>query len=185
MTQTQPESPVSVDGGLRERTYRWQDPSPTFASLGTASGIDLLKTMEAGGLPTPPIMHTVGVAGFSAEVGTASFRLVPQEFHYNPLGSVHGGVIAMLLDSAAGCAVHSVLPAGEGYTSVDLTTKYLRPITVATGEITAEGSVLSRGSRTALAEARLSDTRGRLLAHATSTCMIFPIPTATTPVPRA
>jgi uncharacterized protein (TIGR00369 family) len=175
MTQTQPESQVAVEG-LRERTYRWQDPSPIFASLGTASGIDLLKTMEAGELPPPPIMHTLGLDGFSAEVGTASFRLVPQEFHYNPLGSVHGGVIAMLLDSAAGCAVHSVLPAGEGYTSVDLVTKYLRPITVETGEITAVGTVLSRGARTALAEASLTDARGRLLAHATSTCMVFPIP---------
>ena len=175
MTQTQPESPVT-DEGLRERTYRWQDPSPIFASLGTAPGIDLLTAMAAGELPAPPIMHTLDLAGFSAELGTASFRLVPQEFHYNPLGSVHGGVIAMLLDSAAGCAVHSVLPAGEGYTSIDLVTKYLRPITVETGEVTAVGTVVSRGSRTALAEARLSDARGRLLAHATSTCMVFPIP---------
>ena len=175
MTQTQPESPAAVDG-LRERTYRWQDPSPIFASLGTAPGIDLLTAMAAGELPAPPIMHTLDLAGFSAELGTASFRLVPQEFHYNPLGSVHGGVIAMLLDSAAGCAVHSVLPAGEGYTSIDLVTKYLRPITVETGEVTAVGTVVSRGSRTALAEARLSDARGRLLAHATSTCMVFPIP---------
>ena len=175
MTQTQPESPVAVDG-LRERTYRWQDPSPIFASLGTAPGIDLLRAVAAGELPAPPIMHTLDLAGFSAELGTASFRLVPQEFHYNPLGSVHGGVIAMLLDSAAGCAVHSVLPAGEGYTSIDLVTKYLRPITVETGEVTAVGTVVSRGSRTALAEARLSDARGRLLAHATSTCMLFPIP---------
>ena len=173
MTQTQPEE---IAAGARERTYAWQDPSPIFATLGTRPGIDLLKTMEAGELPPPPIMHTLGLAGFSADLGTASFRLVPQEFHYNPLGSVHGGVIAMLLDSAAGCAVHSVLPAGEGYTSVDLVTKYLRPVTVETGEITAVGSVLSRGSRTALAEARLTDARGRLLAHATSTCMIFPIP---------
>jgi uncharacterized protein (TIGR00369 family) len=175
MTQTQPEIPVATDG-LRERTYRWPDPSPIFGSLGTASGIELLAAMAAGELPSPPIMHTVGLAGFSAEVGTASFRLVPQEFHYNPLGSVHGGVIAMLLDSAAGCAVHSVLPAGEGYTSIDLVTKYLRPVTVDTGEITAVGTVVSRGARTALAEARLSDARGRLLAHATSTCMIFSIP---------
>jgi uncharacterized protein (TIGR00369 family) len=81
-----------------------------------------------------------------------------------------------MLDSAAGCAVHSVLPAGEGYTSVDLATKYLRPVTTDTGEITATGTVISRGARTALAEARLTDARGRLLAHATSTCLIFPVP---------
>src|SRR5690349_13975822 len=164
MTQTQPDEAAPDLGATRERTYTWQDPSPIFASLGTAPGIDLLKSMEAGELPPPPIMATLDLSHFSAEVGSARFTLTPREFHYNPLGSVHGGVIAMLLDSAAGCAVHSVLPAGEGYTSVDLTTKYLRPITVATGEITAEGSVLSRGSRTALAQARLTDGRGRLLA---------------------
>jgi uncharacterized protein (TIGR00369 family) len=185
MTQTQPEEAAEAAGGartadaaaaLRERTYAWQDPSPIFASLGTAPGIELLKAMEAGELPPPPIMFTLGLSGFSAEVGRATFTLVPQEFHYNPLGGVHGGVIATLLDSAAGCAVHSVLPAGEGYTSVDLTTKYLRPVTAATGEITAVGPVVSRGSRPALALARLTDGRGRLLAHATSTCLIFPIP---------
>ena len=160
----------------RERTYSWQDPSPIFATLGTRPGIELLTSMAAGELPPPPIMNTLDLSGFTAEVGTATFTLTPREFHYNPLGSVHGGVIAMLLDSAAGCAVHSVLPAGEGYTSVDLTTKYLRPVTLRTGEVTATGTVVSRGSRTALAEARLTDGRGRLLAHATSTCMIFPIP---------
>lgn len=172
MTQTQPEEAAAA----RERSYAWHDPAPALATLGAASGIELLKAMAAGELPVAPIMFTLDVTGFTAEVGTATFTLTPQEFHYNPLGTVHGGVIATLLDSAAGCAVHSVLPAGEGYTSVDLATKYLRPVTVDTGEITATGTVVSRGSRTALAEARLTDTRGRLLAHATSTCLIFPVP---------
>lgn len=90
---------------------------------------------------------------------------------------MHGGVIATMLDSAAGCAVHSVLAAGEGYTSLDLTVKYLRPVTTASGQVTATGTVISRGSRTALAEARLTDERGRQLAHATSSCLIFPLPT--------
>lgn len=175
MTQTQPEVPVAVEG-LRERTYRWQDPSPIFASLGTASGIDLLKTMEAGELPPPPIMHTLGLSGFSAEVGTASFRLVPQEFHYNPLGTVHGGVISTLLDTAAACSVHSTLPAGVGYTSLDLNVKFLRPVSIASGRLTCTGAILQSGRRTALAEARLTDAKGRLLAHATSSCLIFDLP---------
>src|SRR3954447_5866220 len=139
MTQTQPEDAAAA--GLRERTYTWQDPAPIFASLGSRPGVELLEAMQAGELPPPPIMQTLGLSGFTAEVGRATFTLVPQEFHYNPLGSVHGGVIAMLLDSAAGCAVHTVLPAGEGYTSIDLVTKYLRPVTIATGEIVAEGTV--------------------------------------------
>ena len=160
----------------RERTYRWDDPAPTLAALRGATGIDVLKRMMAGELPAPPILSTLGADAASFEYGECSFSMVPQEFHFNPLGSVHGGVIATLLDSAAGCAVHSVLAAGEGYTSVDLTTKYLRPVTVSTGTVTATGTVLSRGSRTALAQAQLVDDAGRLLAHATSTCLIFPIP---------
>jgi uncharacterized protein (TIGR00369 family) len=179
MTQTQPEAaPDDLAGtAARERTYTWEDPAATFAMLGRRSGIETLQAIGTGELPPPPIMSTLDFSGFTAEVGTVTFTLVPREFHYNPLGTVHGGVIATLLDSAAGCAVHSVLSAGEGYTSLDLTTKYLRPITTATGEVTATGSVLSRGSRTALAQARLTDARGRLLAHATSTCLIFPLPT--------
>jgi uncharacterized protein (TIGR00369 family) len=93
--------------------------------------------------------------------------------HYNPLGTVHGGVIATLLDSAAACAVHSVLPAGVGYTSLDLTVKYLRPVSASTGRVIVTGTLLSKGSRTALAEARLTDSRDRLLAYASSSCMIF------------
>ena len=96
-----------------------------------------------------------------------------QEFHYNPLGSVHGGMLATMLDTAAGCAVHSTLAVGEGYTSLDLTTKFLRPATLESGLLTCVGKVISRGRRTALAEAHLTDEAGRLIAHATSSCMLF------------
>jgi uncharacterized protein (TIGR00369 family) len=170
MTQTQAETE------LRERTFTWPDPAPALALLGRRSGIELLQAMSAGELPSPPIMHTLGFGTAEFEVGRVRFTLQPAEFHYNPLGSVHGGVIATLLDSAAGCAVHSVLPAGEGYTSIDLNVKYVRTVTAASGLLTAEGTVLNRGRRTALAEARLTDERGKLLAHATSSCMIFPLP---------
>ncbi|MFI7585976.1 PaaI family thioesterase [Spongisporangium articulatum] len=171
MTETQ----TGDVSAVRERSYAWADPTPTLQALPGTAGVDVLKRMLAGELPPPPIMATLGVEAGSFEVGSASFTMQPEEFHYNPLGTVHGGVIAMLLDSAAGCAVHSTLSAGEGYTSVDLTTKYLRPVTAASGRVTATGTVLSRGSRTALAQAQLTDDAGRLLAHATSTCLIFPI----------
>jgi len=171
MSQTQPTR------SIRTRTYSWTDPSATVAALAGRSGIEVLQGMLTGELPPPPIMLTLGIEPVRFEVGDVAFALEPQEMHYNPLGSVHGGVIATLLDSAAGCAVHSVLPVGVGYTSIDLTTKYLRTVTTGTGRIVAEGSVLSRGSRTALAEARLVDSQGRLLAHATSTCLLFPLPT--------
>jgi uncharacterized protein (TIGR00369 family) len=106
---------------------------------------------------------------------------VPGEEHYNPIGSVHGGIYATMLDSAAGCAVQSTLPQGMGYTSLDLTVKFLRPITADTGKVRAVGSVLSSGRRTALAEAQLLDSADRLLAHATSSCMLFPVPGAPSP----
>jgi uncharacterized protein (TIGR00369 family) len=160
---------------MRTRTHSWDDPGTTAAALPGRSGVELLGALLTGELPAPPIMLTLGIEPVAFELGRAVFALVPAEYHYNPLGSVHGGVIATLLDSATGCAVHSVLPAGTGYTSVDLATKYLRPVTIDTGRVTAEGTMISRGSRTALAEARLTDVDGRLLAHATSTCLLFPI----------
>ena len=178
MSQTQPDSPVQdsvfhADGAARSRTYSWIDPSATVAALAGLSGIDLLSAIGRGELPPPPAMRTLGIQALDVGEGRVRFGMMPQEMHYNPLGTVHGGVLAALLDSATGCAVHSVLPAGFGYTSMDLTTKYLRPVTAGTGKVIATGTLLSRGSRTALAEAKLTDARDRLLAHATSSCLIF------------
>jgi uncharacterized protein (TIGR00369 family) len=102
----------------------------------------------------------------------------PKEFHYNPIGSVHGGVISMLLDTAAACAVHTTLPPGLGYTSLDLNARFLRPVTEASGMLRCDGRVISKGRQTALGEAHLYDAAGKLVAHATSTCLIFPMPGA-------
>jgi uncharacterized protein (TIGR00369 family) len=115
----------------------------------------------------------LGMDSMEADEGRVTVFMTPQEFHYNPLGTVHGGVLATLLDTAAGCSVHSSLPAGVGYTSLDLTTKFLRPVTVDSGVLRCEGSVISRGRTIALAEARLTDASGRLVAHATSSCLLF------------
>lgn len=159
----------------RSRTFTWDDPLAVAAHLGRRSGLELLRAMVAGELPPPPIMRLIGADGLVVDHGRVSVFLTPQEFHYNPLGTVHGGVLATLLDTAAGCAVHSTLPAGVGYTSVDLSTKYLRPVTVHSGQLRGDGAVLSSGRRTALAEAKLFDAADRLVAHATSTCLLFPI----------
>jgi uncharacterized protein (TIGR00369 family) len=175
MTQTQPETTAAGTAKSRTRTYTWNTPAVTQAALAGRPGLEVLTAILRGELPPPPVMSTLDIEPGEVGEGWITFRLTPQEMHYNPLGTVHGGVLATLLDSATGCAVHSTLPAGFGYTSVDLTTKYLRPVTVETGPLTATGKVLSRGSRTALAEARLTDERDRLLAHATSTCMIFDV----------
>lgn len=167
MTQTRSE---------RSRTYSWTDPAEHAAMMGSRSGLELLQAMAAGELPAPPVMHLIDMAGLEVEEGSVTVHLDPQEFHYNPLGSVHGGVLSTLLDTAAACSVHTTLPAGVGYTSLDLTVKFLRPVTVASGRITTRGAVLQRGRRTALAEARMTDAAGRLVAHATSSCLIFDAP---------
>jgi uncharacterized protein (TIGR00369 family) len=162
----------------RIRTYTWQDPSVSASAVGGTTGLEFMRGILEGRLPAPPFAATLGVDLEEVAPGRAVFALTPGEEHYNPLGGVHGGVFATLLDSAAGCAVHTLLPAGTGYTSIDLTVKFLRPVTAATGRVRAVGTVLNSGRRTALAEARLLDAGDRLLAHATSSCMIMPLPGA-------
>ena len=174
MTQTQ--AATGEGSTVRSRTFEWSDPSGNAALVGRRSGLDLLRAMAAGELPAPPVMHLLGMSRFVPDEGRVVVEMEPQEFHYNPLGSVHGGVLSTLLDTAAGCAVHSTLPAGVGYTSLDLNVKFLRPVTIASGLLRCEGTVISRGRRTALAEARLTDGAGRLAAHATSSCLLFEIP---------
>ncbi|MFD7458264.1 MULTISPECIES: PaaI family thioesterase [unclassified Streptomyces] len=160
----------------RSRTYEWEDPTTSAAAVGRGTGLDFLRDVVAGRLPAAPLAATLGFTLDEVDHGHAVFSLLPGEEHYNPIGSMHGGVYATLLDSAAGCAVQSTLPQGTGYTSVDLAVKFLRPVTVDTGRVRAVGTVLNAGRRTALAEARLLDEKDRLLAHATSTCMIFSVP---------
>jgi uncharacterized protein (TIGR00369 family) len=145
----------------------------TQVDVTTLTGLQQLEAMRDGLLPPAPIAGTLGLENFAGEHGSFSVELVPHERHYNPLGSVHGGVLSTMLDTAAACSVHSTLAAGEAYTSLDLTVKFLRPATVASGRLRAEGRVLQRGRRTALAEAQVYDEAGRLVAHATSSCMIF------------
>ncbi|CAM5719245.1 Aromatic compound degradation protein PaaI OS=Streptomyces canus OX=58343 GN=AQI96_32305 PE=4 SV=1 [Streptomyces canus] len=140
------------------------------------SGIDFLREVQAGRLPAAPISRTVDFALDEVEPGRAVFSLTPGEEHYNPIGSMHGGVFATLLDSAAGCAVQTLLPQGMAYTSLDLTVKFLRRVTVDTGPVRAIGTVVNKGRQTALAQAQLVDEADRLLAHATSSCMLFPVP---------
>jgi len=156
------------------RTFTWASPGQAdLARLLELDGLQQLEAMRDGELPHPPIMDTLGFTDLRPEPGRVVVEMPAAEFHYNPLGGVHGGVISTLLDTAAACAVHTTLAVGELYTSVDLTVKFLRPVTVGSGLLTCEGTVISRGRRTALAQAQLSDGAGRLVAHATSTCLIM------------
>jgi uncharacterized protein (TIGR00369 family) len=142
----------------------------------TMSGLDLLQGIISGRLPAPPIAQLLGFDLAEVEKGRAVFEGVPALPHYNPLGSVHGGYAATLLDSCMACAVHSTLPKGVGYTTLEFKVSFIRALTVDTGRVRAEGKVISGGRRVATAEGRLVDARGRLLAHATTTCLIFEVP---------
>lgn len=137
-------------------------------------GLAFLRAMIAGDRPPPPICSVLDFHLAEAEYGRALFRGRPTHAFYNPLGSVHGGWAATLLDSALGCAVHSTLAKGEAYTTVEFKVNLTRPISAATGAVDCEGRIVHRGRRIATAEAWLRDGDGRLLAHGTETCLIFP-----------
>jgi uncharacterized protein (TIGR00369 family) len=142
----------------------------------TMTGLELLNAMIAGKLPGPPIMELLDFRLTEVEHGRAVFEGVPQFRHYNPLGTVHGGYTATLLDSCMGCAVHTTLPKGIGYTTLEFKVSLIRALTKDTGPVRAEGKILNAGRRAATAEGRVTDDKGRLLAHATTTCLIFDLP---------
>jgi uncharacterized protein (TIGR00369 family) len=135
--------------------------------------MDYVRSIFAGELPPPPIATLMGFRGVEAEPGRAVFEILPGDEHYNPIGSVHGGVALTLLDSAMGCAVHTLLEAGVGYATLEVKANFVRPITSATGLVRCEGTVLHAGSRVATAEGRVVDAAGTLLAHGTTTCLII------------
>ena len=172
-TESEVREAEAAEEGGRTRTYAWSDPLPGARTARGMSGLEYLQAIRRGELPRPPIMDTLGIDGGEFGEGVATFTVVPAEYHYNPIGVVHGGLAATLCDSALGCAVHSVLPAGAGYTTLELKVNFVRPITLQTGRIWCEGRVIHAGSRVATAEARVTDADGKLYAHATTTCMVF------------
>jgi uncharacterized protein (TIGR00369 family) len=151
-------------------------PTEVMASM---PGIDFVRAIFDGKLPAPPIMQTVEPFDSTAEPGVVVMHSIPGFRHYNPIGSVHGGYAATLLDSAMGLAVHSALPAGTGYTTLEFKVSFIRGMTEDSGAVRTEGRTLNVGRRAATAEARMTDSRGRLLAHATTTCLVFEIPKGT------
>lgn len=158
-------------------------PAPIYDVVATAlmasmPGIDFVRKIFAGELPEPPIMENVAPFDCSAEPGVVVLHSVPGFRHYNPIGSVHGGYAAILLDSAMGLAVHSMLPPGSGYTTLEFKISFIRGMSKDSGTVRTEGRTLNVGRRAATAEARITDAQGRLLAHATTTCLVFEIPTA-------
>jgi uncharacterized protein (TIGR00369 family) len=153
--------------------------SPTDAGivspelLASMSGLEYLQKMQRGDLPGMPIAMTLGLSLSHVEEGRAVFASTPSIEHYNAIGTVHAGYTATLLDSCMACAVLSALPKGTGFTTMEFKVSLLRPVTKETGLVRAEGILMSRGRRGAAAEGRLTDANGKLLAHATTTCLIF------------
>ncbi|NVN84999.1 MAG: PaaI family thioesterase [Rhodopseudomonas sp.] len=152
--------------------------TPTHV-MAAMPGLDFVRAIFDGKLPAPPIMQTVEPFDTSAEPGVVVMHSVPGFRHYNPIGSVHGGYAATLLDSAMGLAVHSMLPPGQGYTTLEFKISFIKGMTQDSGAVRTEGRTLNVGRRTATAEARITDAKGRLLAHATTTCLVFEIPGTT------
>ena len=146
-----------------------------YDRMKTMSGMEIFKAIRRGELPTPPIGHLMDFMAIDFEPGRFVFQGTPRVDHYNPLGTVHGGYAATLLDSCVGCAVHTMLPAGKGYTTLELKVNYIRAMTDRTGPVRAEGKTISVGNQTAVAEGRLTDSNGKLLAFATTTCLVFAI----------
>lgn len=149
--------------------------TPVEVMAGMA-GIDFVRAIFARTLPEPPIMQTVEPFDCTAEPGAVVIHSIPGIRHYNPIGSVHGGYAAILLDSAMGLAVHSMLPAGTGYTTLEFKISFIKGMSKDSGTVRTEGRILNVGRRAATAEARITDTKGRLLAHATTTCLVFEFP---------
>lgn len=139
----------------------------------TMSGLEYLQSIQDGINPLPPICQTLDFDPVSMEDGKAVFSVIPSEFHYNPIGVVHGGLLSTLCDSAMGCAIHTKLAAGVGYTTLELKVNLVRPVTAKTGKLICTGTVIHVGRSVATAEARVEDAQGKLYAHATSTCMIL------------
>jgi uncharacterized protein (TIGR00369 family) len=158
----------------RHRTLVWQDPLATAAAGAAMSGLEYMQAIVAGEVPPPPIAVTMRLRLVELDEGRAVFEGEPGEEHYNPIGVVHGGYASTLLDSALGCAVHTTLPAGVGYTSLGLEAKFVRPISRDTGRVLCAADVVYRGRKQATAEAKLTAAdSGKLLAHGLSTCMIL------------
>ncbi|GAB4214075.1 MAG: PaaI family thioesterase [Roseiflexaceae bacterium] len=157
----------------RSRTFTWEDPLIGARAAPTMTGLEYLLAMARGELPPPPIMRMMNITFVSAEEGRVVFAVEPAEYHYNPIGMVHGGLACTICDSAMGCAIHTMLPPGAGYTTLELKVNYNRPLTVDTGQVFCEGKVIHVGGRVATAEARITDRAGKLYSHATTTCMIF------------
>lgn len=167
---------AGVDWGeARSRNVTWHDPAKPAQIATELSGIAYMQALADGRIPAPPIVGLIDARLTSVAPGAAEFRLTPNESHFNPIGAVHGGIICTLLDSAAGCAVHTTLPQGHGYTSIEIKVNFMRGTTLDSGELTARGWVKKAGRRVAFAEAEITDSQGKTVATASTALLVFEV----------
>ncbi len=159
----------------RSRAVTWEDPLVGAGLAKTMAGIDYIRAMIDGSIPPPPITGLMRMTAVAAEAGSVTFTCEPDESMYNPIGTVHGGLVCTLLDSVLGCAVHTTLPQGQAYTSLEITVNYLRPVMADSGTLTAVGTVTKPGRRATFAEGTVHDAQGKLVATASSTLLVFPV----------
>ena len=157
----------------RTRTVTWEDPRTLSDAARSMSGIEFLQAIRDGKLPAAPIAELLGMRLAEVERGHAVFEVTPAEHHYNPIGVVHGGLAMTLLDSAMACSVQTQIPAGTGYTTLEVKINLVRAITASSGRLRAIGKVVHMGSRIGTAEGRLEDASGKLYAHGTTTCIVL------------
>jgi len=157
----------------RSLNVAWSDPRILADAVRTMSGIEFLRAIRDGRLPSPPIAQLLGMRLAEVERGHAVFEATPAEHHYNPIGVVHGGLALTLLDSAMACSVQTQLPQGTGYTTLEVKVNLVRAITLQTGKLRSIGKIVHAGNRIATAEGRLEDAAGKLYAHGTTTCIVL------------
>lgn len=160
---------------VRSRTVAWDDPATGPSLAPTLTGLEFMRGFIEGTIPMLPMGRLMNMDIRSVDTGTVVFTATPDESHYNPLGIVHGGFACTILDTVLGCAAHTTLPLGFGYTSLELKVSYLRPLTRDSGEVTATGRVVKPGRRVAFSEGELVDAAGNVIATATSTILVFPL----------
>lgn len=157
----------------RSRVVEWADPFESARKAMTMSGLEFLQAIARGEIAQPPIASLMNFSGLDAENGRVVFTVVPEEYHFNPVGIVHGGLSATLLDSAMTCSILSTLPQGVGATTLELHINYVRPIGLDSGKLFCTGEVIHAGRTVATAQGRVTDESGKLYAHGTTTCMIL------------
>lgn len=156
----------------RKRAYSWEDQEATRLACITQDGLAVLHAIGAGTLPLPPAVRTLGIEPVEAEPGRVTFSLDVGEYHLNPFGIVHGGVLAALMDTAMGCAVHSLLPPAVGYVTGELNVRFLRPALPTTEPLVCTGEVVHQGRTSMVTSGRVLDDGGRVIAIAGATCLV-------------